>query len=108
MHTSIWRFGGDPDELLRRYDAVVGEIPAANMRLHLCLRADDGIIVVDTCPDRETYEAFVAGAIRGLFQAHGLPDPEAVEDHPCMSRSSTAAAANRPPMPRSPASRRRR
>lgn len=82
MHASIWRFSGDPDDLLRRYDAVVAEIPAANMRLHLCLRADDGIIVVDTCPDRETYEAFVAGAIRGLFQTHGLPDPETVEDHP--------------------------
>jgi hypothetical protein len=72
MHTSIWRFVGDPDELLRRYDAVVAEIPAANMRLHLCLRADDGIIVVDTCPDRETYEvedhplhvAFVDGSRR--------------------------------------------
>jgi hypothetical protein len=80
MHASIWRFRGDPDDLLRRYDAMVAEIPTANMRLHLCLRADDGIIVFDTCPDRETYETFVAGAIRGLLQAHGLPDPE-VEDH---------------------------
>jgi len=68
MHASIWRFRGDPDDLLRRYDAVIAEIPPANMRLHLCLRADDGIIVVDTCPDRETYEAFVAGAITGLFR----------------------------------------
>jgi hypothetical protein len=82
MHASIWRFGGDPDDLLRRYDAVVAEIPAANMRLHLCLRADDGIIVVDTCPDPETYQAFVAGAIADLFHAHGLPAPESVEDYP--------------------------
>ena len=80
MHASIWRFRGDPDDLLRRYDAMVAEIPTANMRLHLCLRGDDGIIVVDTCHDRETYETFVAGAIRGLLQVHGLPDPE-VEDH---------------------------
>ena len=82
MHASIWRFAGNPDQLLRSYDAMVAEIPAANMRLHLCLRADDGIIVVETCPDRETYEAFVARAIAGLLQAHGLPAPEAVEDHP--------------------------
>ena len=27
MHASIWRFKGDPDDLLRRYDAVVAEIP---------------------------------------------------------------------------------
>jgi hypothetical protein len=44
MHASIWRFRADPDDLLRRYDAVVAEIPAASMRLHLCLRADDGIM----------------------------------------------------------------
>ena len=92
MHASIWRFRGDPDDLLRRYDAVIAEIPPANMRLHLCLRADDGIIVVDTCPDRETYEAFVAGAITGLFRAHGLPDPEAVEDHPVHAAFVEAAA----------------
>jgi hypothetical protein len=82
MHASIWRFGGDPDELLRRYDAVVAEIPAANMRLHLCLRADDGIIVVDTCPDRETYEAFVAGGDKGPVPGPRPADPEAVEDQP--------------------------
>jgi hypothetical protein len=112
MHASIWRFRGDPDDLLRRYDAMVAEIPAANMRLHVCLRADDGIIVVDTCPDRETYQAFVAGAIRGLFRAHGLPDPETSRTTRCTPRSSTAALANRgrgrPPTSRSPASRRRR
>jgi hypothetical protein len=31
MHASIWRFGGDPDDLLRRYDAMVAEIPWSNM-----------------------------------------------------------------------------
>ncbi len=93
MHASIWRFKGDPDDLLRRYDAVVAEIPAANMRLHLCLRADDGIIVVDTCPDRETYEAFVAGAIRGLFRPTACPIRKPSRTTPCTPRSSTAAAA---------------
>ena len=33
MHASIWKFRGDPDDLLRRYDAVIAEIPPANMRL---------------------------------------------------------------------------
>lgn len=32
MHASIWRFTGDPDDLLRRYDAMLGQTPAANMR----------------------------------------------------------------------------
>ena len=46
MHASIWRFRGDPDELLDRYDAMVAEIPRENMRLHLCLRDEDGIVMV--------------------------------------------------------------
>ena len=27
MHASIWKFAGDPDELLRRHDAMLEEIP---------------------------------------------------------------------------------
>src|SRR6266480_1754778 len=41
---SLWRFRGDPDDLLRRYEALLTDVPAENMRLHLCLRADDGIV----------------------------------------------------------------
>jgi hypothetical protein len=82
MHGSIWRFSGDPDELLRRYDAMLAEIPTTDMRLHLCLHAPDGIIIVDTCPSRDVYEAFAAGPFPALRQRHGLPDPVALEDHP--------------------------
>jgi hypothetical protein len=32
VHASIWRFSGDPDELLGRYEAMIAEIPAENMR----------------------------------------------------------------------------
>lgn len=81
MHASIWRFAGDPDELVRRYDAMVAEIPRADMRLHLCLRASDGILLVDTCPSREAFEAFAAGdAFRDLRERHGLHGPERLED----------------------------
>ena len=82
MHASISTFRGDPDELLARYDAMVAEIPPGNMRLHLCLRSDDGIVVVDTCPSRAAFEAFFNdGPFRSLLTRHGLPQPE-VEDHP--------------------------
>jgi len=60
MHASIWKFSGDPDALLERYDAMLAEIGAGNLRLHICLRAEDGIVLVDTCPSKEAYEAFVA------------------------------------------------
>jgi hypothetical protein len=83
VHTSIWRFAGDPDELLRRYDAMVAEIPPANMQLHLCLRGAEGIVLVDTCPSREVFEAFASGdAFRGLRERHGLPEPERLEGFP--------------------------
>ena len=86
MHASLWRFRGDPDELLRRYEALLTDIPAENMRLHLCLKADDGIIIVDTCPSRDAFEGFVAGTMRDLSGRHGLPEPERVEDFPVSGR----------------------
>jgi hypothetical protein len=82
MHASLWRFKGDPDALLSSYDAMLAEIPAENMRLHLCMRTDDGILIVDTCPSREVFEDFVGGSMRELSRRHGLPEPEVLEDFP--------------------------
>ena len=83
VHASIWKFSGDPNDLLRRYDAMILEVPAANMRLHLCLRAPDGIVMVDTCPSREAFEAFASDpGFRSLRERHGLPEPTALEDFP--------------------------
>lgn len=83
MHASIWKFSGDPDDLARRYDEMAAEIPSANMRLHLCLRAADGILLIDTCPSREVFETFAASPqLRELRQRHGLPDPARLEDFP--------------------------
>jgi hypothetical protein len=83
MHASIWRFEGDPDDLLRRYDALTAELPAEIMQLHLCLRAADGIVVIDTCPDRDAYVAFSTGdEFPAARRRHGLPDPTALDDFP--------------------------
>ena len=82
MHASIWSFAGDPDDLLRRYDAMIVEITASNLRLHLVLGTPEGITIVDTCPSRDVYEAFAAGPFPELRRRHGLPDPVALEDHP--------------------------
>lgn len=83
MHASIWQFKGNADELLGSYEAMVAEIPAGNMRLHLCLRGPDGIVLVDTCPSKEVFDSFFAGeGFRSLCARHGLPEPAAVEDHP--------------------------
>ena len=83
MHASIWKFAGDADDLLARYDAMLAEIPPANLILHLCLRAPDGIVLVDTCPSEEVFRAFVAGdAFRALRAKHSLPEPVELDDYP--------------------------
>jgi hypothetical protein len=82
MHASIWRFRGDPDELLPAYESMLAEIPASNMRLHLCLRAPDGIVLVDTWPSREAFEGFVNGLFAEVRRRHGLPESERIEDFP--------------------------
>jgi hypothetical protein len=49
------------------------------MRLHLCLRAADGILLVDTCPTEEKAKALIADPdFRQLLARHGLPAPEPV------------------------------
>jgi hypothetical protein len=83
MQASIWKFAGNPDQLLRRYDAMIEEIPRTRMRLQLCLRAADGIVLVDTCPTREAFESFACGDdFRALRARHRFPEPEQLEDFP--------------------------
>jgi hypothetical protein len=79
MHASISRFTGDPDELLRRYRAMLEDVPPSAMAVHLCLRAPDGLVVVDTCPSREDYARFAAGGYAVLRVRHGMPAPIALE-----------------------------
>lgn len=82
MHASIWKFSGDPDDLLARYDAMMAEIGTANMRLHVCLRADDGMLMLDTCPSKQAFEAFArGGAFRALRERHGVPEPTELRDY---------------------------
>ena len=83
MHASIWRFRGDPDELLGAYGAMIAEIPAESMRLHLCLRAEDGIVLVDTCPSKEAFDVFFAGeGFRVLRERTDYRTRSSVEDFP--------------------------
>jgi hypothetical protein len=65
------------------YDAMLEEIPRARMRLHVCLGAPDGIVLVDTCPTKEIFESFARGDdFRALRERHGFPEPSKLEDFP--------------------------
>jgi hypothetical protein len=82
MHASIWKFTGDPDRLVRGYDALSAEMPTSQYIAQLCLIAPDGIVVVDTCPSREAFEAFSkSDGFRSALERHGLPQPE-IRDYP--------------------------
>jgi hypothetical protein len=83
MHASIWKIQGDPADLPDRYDALLAEMPTANMRLHLCLQAADGIVIVDTCPSRQAFQEFTGSEMfRGMLERHGLPYPSRFDDFP--------------------------
>jgi hypothetical protein len=83
MHASITKFNGDPAGLLARYDALLAGESLAGIRQHLCLRADDGIVIVDVCPTREAYDEFFGGgAFSAMLERYGLPEPVSLEDFP--------------------------
>lgn len=83
MHASISHFPGDPDELQAHYEALLAEVATEHMDVHLCLRARDGLVIIDTCPSEEAFRAFHHGeTFRALRARHGLPEPTSVEDFP--------------------------
>jgi hypothetical protein len=83
MYASMWKFTGDPDELLARYDSLLAEMPTTEFIAHLCLRAPDGIVIVDTCPSQEAFEGFATSEeFRDARRRHGLPDPTEMRGYP--------------------------
>jgi hypothetical protein len=82
VHCSVWRFVGDPEELERRYLAVIAEIPESNHVLHVAARTPDGLLIVDTCPSEDDYHTFFGpgGPGAALFERHGL-EPSTREDY---------------------------
>lgn len=85
MHCSIWRFTGDPDELERRYLALMAEVPESNNVLHAAAKTPDGLVMFDTCPSKEVFDAFFSSEdVQALFARHGLTGA-AVEDYPVVA-----------------------
>ena len=55
----LFRWEGDPDELLAAYDREL-EHPVAREQprriAHTCVRADDGVVIVDVWQSREDFQ----------------------------------------------------
>jgi hypothetical protein len=87
VHCSIWRFTGDPDELERGYLALMADVPETNNVLHACAKTPGGLVMFDTCPSKEVFDAFFSrDEVRALFERHGLDLSSAqVEDYPVVA-----------------------
>jgi hypothetical protein len=74
MHCSVRRFVGDPDDLEKRYLALLGELPESNHVLHAAAKTPDGLLIFDTCPSEDHYHTFFEadGPALALFEKHGL------------------------------------
>ena len=85
VHCSIWRFVGDPDDLERRYLAMMAEVPETNNVLHAAAKTPEGLLIFDTCPSKEVFDGFFSSPeVEALFARHGLNDAK-VEDFPLIA-----------------------
>jgi hypothetical protein len=98
VHCSLWRFEGDPDDLERRYLAMMAEVPESNHVLHAAAKTSDGLLIFDTCPSEEVYREFFApdGPATALFQKHGLA-PASREDYPVIRAYGARAPVDEAP-----------
>jgi len=77
MHLATYRFDGDPDELLAGYDRMFAGFPVDALLVHLCVRRDDGITIIDTCPSAADFRSFSTSAeFHAALDAAGLPEPQ--------------------------------
>jgi len=58
MHSSVWRFEGDPDDLEQRYLAMLADVPESNHTFHAAAKTPEGLLIFDTCPSEEVYRQF--------------------------------------------------
>jgi hypothetical protein len=80
MHLGIYRFAGDPQELLPAYDRLMETMPPDGLLFHACIVEPGGIAIFDACPSEEAFRGFSTNPkLAEAFAAAGLPQPT-IED----------------------------
>ena len=80
MHLGIYRFEGDPQELLPAYDRLMETLPPDGLLFHACVIEENGIAIFDACPTEEAFRGFSTNPkLAEAFSAAGLPQPT-IED----------------------------
>lgn len=76
MYLGAYEFEGDPDELLAAYERMMTMVPPGASDLHVCLRGEVGITVLDSCPSEAVFDAFSSGPdFTAVRTAAALPVP---------------------------------
>jgi len=76
MYLGAFRFGGNPDDLVRAYRQLMSGFDANTFDLHICAVGTDGITVLDACPSEEVFHGFsTSPEFRDAYRRAGLPDP---------------------------------
>ena len=77
MYLGLYRYDGDPDELMEAYDRLMEQMPPDALLFHACVRTASGIVVIDACPDEVTFDGFsTSEQVLAAMEQAGLPRPE--------------------------------
>ena len=80
---ALFRWEGDPDELLAAYDRELAH-PVARAQprriSHTCARADPGMVIVDVWESAEDFQKMMDDPeFQKNLEASGTPEPQLVE-----------------------------
>jgi hypothetical protein len=80
---AIFRWLGDPDSLLAKYDKELQHPVAREQprrRIHACGRADDGMVIVDVWDSESDFQAMTNDPVfQRNLQESGTPEPDVLE-----------------------------
>lgn len=77
MFLGIYRFEGDTEQLRMAYERMLKLIPHTNMQLHVCIPGDNGLSIIDTCPDKESFLSFSSSSeLSDALKSAGLSTPQ--------------------------------
>jgi hypothetical protein len=81
----LFRWKGDPDELLATYDKELQHPVAKRQRRrisHTCARADDGMVIVDLWESADDLHAMMEDTdFQRNLSASGTPEPDSLQIH---------------------------
>jgi hypothetical protein len=61
MNINLYRFTGDPEQLLAAWERAAAGFDASDYVLNLVSVGDDGITVVDVCPTEADFQGWING-----------------------------------------------